>query len=116
MKKRASTPRVTHKHSSRLMAQKPRVADEHSPRHRLARCRLMLGLTPAQMAEQMGMLWDTYRRYEAPLGTSYASTPTLRAAVAIRDMSAELHDEIDPGDWIEEQDEQDERPKSWRRK
>jgi hypothetical protein len=57
------------------------------------------------MAEALDMRWDTYRRYEVPLERSYASTPTLRQAVAIRHLSCELGDEIDPEDWVDEQDE-----------
>lgn len=57
------------------------------------------------MAEELRMRWDTYRRYEVPLGRSYASTPNLHQAVAIRSLSAELGDEIDPEDWVDEQEE-----------
>lgn len=77
-----------------------------SPRRRLILTRLKAGLSQHQMAAELGMQWDTYRRYEAELDAAYVSTPNLRAAIAIRDMTAERGDEIDPGDWLDEQAEE----------
>jgi DNA-binding XRE family transcriptional regulator len=76
-----------------------------SPRGRLILVRLKHGLTQHQMADKMNLRWDTYRRFEAPLDKGYSSSPNLRSAVALRDATAEMGDEIDPGDWVDELDE-----------
>jgi hypothetical protein len=74
-------------------------------RQRLIAIREKAGLTQEQACERMGLRWDTYRRFEVSLDKNYASTPNLRCAIAIRNLTADLGDEIDPECWIDEQDE-----------
>lgn len=77
------------------------MSDSTLPHVRLKALRLKAGLTLRQMSVRVGCTRDAYRYYEYGRDHAHGSVPNRRFACAIRDLTAELGDEIDPEDWHE---------------